>query len=167
MSEKNWRPGDVAIWDDGIGKSELVFRFLGGPNYDTAEWQTAENGCGYPREEDVRRAVVLDLEDREQMERLAQIYREVGEGNAVLGDERWTVPGLRMQAALRNLAAPKPRIEEPTGWGAVIEDNTGAYWTLYAPEAGAWINYREGKRRWHELEVVRVLSEGVKAGESE
>lgn len=54
---------------------------------------------------------------------------------------------------------PKP--EEPRGWGAVVEDNTGAYWTLIAPEAGQWRNYREGARGWSDINAVRVLSEGV------
>lgn len=53
--------------------------------------------------------------------------------------------------------------DEPTGWGAVVEDNTGAYWTLYAPEAGAWVNYREGKRGWSEIDTVRIVSAGVGA----
>jgi hypothetical protein len=67
-----------------------------------------------------------------------------------------------MQAALRSLVAdPKP--DRPTGWGAVVEDNTGAYWTLYAPEADCWINYAEGKRHYDEIAAVRIVSEGVTA----
>jgi hypothetical protein len=65
-----------------------------------------------------------------------------------------------LQSALRAWVEP-PKPEEPKGWGAVVEDDTGAYWTLYAPEAGVFINYREGKRRYAEIAAVRVLSEGV------
>ncbi len=52
-----------------------------------------------------RRLVVIDPEDREQVEAFAAAYHNVT-GFAELTDEPWSIPGLRMQAALREFDNP-------------------------------------------------------------
>lgn len=57
---------------------------------------------------------------------------------------------------------PKP--DEPTGWGAVVEDRDGWYWTLVAPDSAAWANYGErGYRKYADITAIRVVGQGVQS----
>ena len=111
---------------------------------------------------------VIAYEDREQVERLVEELCE-GQWGHRWGDEQVD----KMQAALREFAAPTPRIEEPTGLGAVVETVHGELYvrdkttTTVAHWKRARGEERGQRHRWSDLSVVRVLSEGVKAGESE
>ena len=103
---------------------------------------------------ELRPVVVIDPDDREEVERLLAIYhgwkwaRERSE--ASIDD---------MQAALREFAKPKP--PEPTGLGAVVRSSTGVTYVRlegpgepwFAPDCTDWC--------WSEIDVVKVLSEGV------
>lgn len=75
-----------------------------------------------------------------------------------------------MQEALRSLAAPPtPRPDEPTGLGAVVEDAAGnRYLRCRTNDLAPWYAEKPGDesrpyRYYHDLDVVRVLSEGVTA----
>ena len=109
--------------------------------------------------------VTINYEDREQVERLVEELCE-GQWGHRWGDEQVD----KMQAALREFADPTPRIEEPTGLGAVVEDADGKTWCLCRNDnRGGWVR-TDGKTFWKsfdQINAVRVLSEGVKAGESE
>jgi hypothetical protein len=103
--------------------------------------------CGEPRP-----LVVIDPEDREQVERLtAAMVNEYGVD--VHYDET--------QAALRSLIAP-PRPPEPKGLGAVVEDADGRRWSR-ANDAGEWYSAdgEEVGPHYSHVAAVRVLSEGV------
>lgn len=110
----------------------------------------------------VRPLVVIDPEDREQVERLWRHYVETAAVNRTDA----------LQAALREFANPTPpKPEEPTGLGAVVEDERGRRFTRYHAtgvtlEPQPWaleadddcIEIRYG---WADISAVRILSEGV------
>lgn len=103
-------------------------------------------------------AVVLDPEDRQQMERLRDA---LGAPTSPLGfGWQW------LQRVLRSLTVdPKP--DEPTGLGAVVEDTEGDRWVRWTcdpdPEIQPWTAADEGgaDHVWADLAAVKVLSEGV------
>lgn len=167
MSRK-WKPGDVALWDDGDGSPEVIFRYLGGDDYDVPEWRTAANGAGYPKAYDIRPLVVIDPEDREQVERLRDLmdgaWVEHGNGQV----EAWArgARGNALQAALREFADPKPpKPDEPTGLGAVVEDDKGRPWIRWSNGRGCVWRCPDtvafDGRAYDSISAVRVLSEGV------
>ena len=113
-----------------------------------------------------RPLVVIDPEDRESVERLIRLWGQQFDS--------WTpepsgTNGDRMQAALREFANPTPpKPDEPTGLGAVVEDAEGKRWIRSADHGrDPW--HSNGSRQingrtwhmWSDLNVVRVLSEGV------
>lgn len=70
---------------------------------------------------DFRPLTLIDHQNCAQVEDLAKFHREV-KGNAEFTDEPWSVPGLRMRAALRAYAAKQsdPTPPEPEGDVLVI-----------------------------------------------
>lgn len=130
-------------------------------------WSSSNGDSGYRDFRlamDGRSLVVIDPEDFEQVERLAQARSDAG-----CAGEAWgLVPGWhddlieRMQAALRSLITP-PRPIEPTGLGAVVEDARGERW-VRGPLHNSWRWLKvdaPGCENYAEIDVVRVLSEGV------
>lgn len=163
MAEREWKPGDVAM-ALGTTRPFVVVRHRGDPDYWSAAdgwWPVAVNQVAL----DYRPLIVIDPEDREQVERLHNLWlREPDAGFRCL------------QAALREYADPKPpkppKPDEPTGLGAVVEDAEGVLWMRVDPHPGrgfsevaAWRSRvplavpREN--RWSKVDAVRVLSEGV------
>lgn len=72
-----------------------------------------------------------------------------------------------MQAALREFANPTPpKPEEPTGEWAVVMDANGNVWTRMNDVHWSSAASPNNRQTWGELDVVRVLSEGVQVGES-
>lgn len=113
---------------------------------------------------DCRPVVVIDPEDREQVERaMVAYYSQIDSTRYWSGDlpEKFTDA---MQAALREFANPTPpKPDEPTGLGAVVEDESlveyihlgsglWAYGTTDGPSKGF---------AYADFNAVRVLSEGV------
>lgn len=163
MSAQEFKPGDLAMvtmkgeevmctryatgfesgWFHGVG---LVDKQWGHPDSGTTP----------------RPLVVIDPEDREQVERLADL----------LIVERATTDGVvhsGVQAALRSLITP-PKPEEPTGLGAVVEDVEGSKWIRWCSPGAAhsfsqqpWQMADGGgaDTYWSDITAVRVLSEGV------
>lgn len=153
MSAREWKPGDVARTKAGGTVARTAKH----------EWVLLDDGHGIDIGDDriARPLVVIDPEDREQVERLTQTMRANG----------WT--GIDddatddMQRVLRELADQKPRIEEPTGLGAVVEDAEGKRWirTTTKTDRAAWDEVTDGPVGlnvwWVDVFAVRVLSEGV------
>lgn len=170
MTGREWQPGDVArVTYSGVDRIAVVRprkEALG----ERLEFAYVSRGYDMVDDADIsgsaRPLVVIDPEDREQVERLAKCYREV-HGEAELTDEPWSAPGLRMQAALREFASPTPtKPDEPTGLGAVVEDARGALHVLTprtreadVPEA-RWIDRLGDFRSWDAIDVVKVLDTG-------
>jgi hypothetical protein len=99
---REWKPGDVALWIDSTGVTHRLFREGYGERGDgKARWFGATCGEAWPEPfDDLRPLVVIDSEDREQVERLTRLIFEVAH----------PFPGRvdATAAALREFADPKP-----------------------------------------------------------
>lgn len=110
-----------------------------------------------------RPPLVIDTEDREQASALlAALLRQ----NDPLHPD-----GSGIRAALRSLVSP-PRPDEPTGLGAVVEDERGDRWVRGYGNKGAgeawYCDHPSGPRdegwqwkHYDDIAAVKVLSEGV------
>lgn len=157
--KRDWKPGDVAMVRSRKYPDEIPDepRILGGA--DGARWWGT---TGFLRDEDaeiVRPLVVIDPEDREQVERLLHRYHSwkwtADIANASITD---------MQDALREFANPTPpKPDEPRGLYAVVEDDRAVEW-VRANRSGVAPWKCLTNDRWFDYEdisVVHVLSEGV------
>lgn len=160
----NWKPGDVAVaqYRDEPA-SRYFYRKVFGKD-GAYEWVN-EDGTRSERFELAewhRPLVVIDPDDREQVERLVRAMPpewnlEQPDDPELLDD---SVAGVT--TALRSLLAP-PRPEEPTGLGAVVEDDRGRQWVRGFQEDDApWVCDHFVSRSFSDIpNPVRVLSEGV------
>lgn len=150
MGERDWKPGDVANYDN-----VRVFRVDDGSGCSRWIDEEGDERQG-PALRDARPLVVIDPEDREQVERLTRIYYHDGGGPL---DELAS----RMQAALRGFVNPKPqKPEEPQGLGAVVEDGAGSRFVRSDVETcNPWRGPNGLPWEWSDIDAVRVLSEGV------
>lgn len=149
---REWKPGDVALAKyDGEPPMLYVYSKVFGK--DEHRWQNAMTGrhsYTFEAADWHRSLVVIDPEDREQVERLRDYCWR---GGTV---DDW-------QNHLREFANPTPpKPDEPTGLGAVVEDADGNRWVLYTtPDSTApWCDGMTSYE-WDEVDAVRVLSEGV------
>lgn len=153
MSGREWQPGDVALVRIS-GRDRLALRVA----WPTEDWMSVYDGGLYPRDtNEIRPLVVIDPEDREQVEQLAQRFYDQWSGCDGARD-------IALQAALRSLIEP-PKPDEPTGLGAVVEDSEGRRWVLVrsdeSPTCNWWHDGGLGSNDYADISVVRVLSEGV------
>ena len=126
-----------------------------------------DGGVAYPESnaaavEHGRPVVVIDPEDREQVERLIRAQDVSFDG--VARENVTDADLLDMQAALREFANPTPpKPDEPTGLGAVVEDAKGTRWVRVRDGFNwRWRNDRLGEQTTYAyVDAVRVLSEGV------
>lgn len=161
---REWKPGDVALakWRNYVGVPALFVaarqRWI---DVDGVEFDGDENDLT------LRPLVVIDPENREDVERLSEAIRDAEKD---CGQDFWEYDQMVLQDALRDFADPKPpKPEEPTGLGAVVEDASGTTWV----RAGLTIRERDDWRavnservgwwsKYADIAAVRVLSEGVK-----
>jgi hypothetical protein len=152
------KPGDLLT--DEIGSPFFVVEVTANSR---AAWREGVhavdadgNGWRVDSIEGARRLVVIDPEDREQVERLCDLFLRGNDGTAI-GDAN------DLQAALREFANPTP--VEPTGLGAVVEDAVGRVWVRHdnTPGSFPWVRAGRGVAGWSEINAVRVLSVGVTA----
>lgn len=158
MSEREWKPGDVGLIPFRGSKAIGLYTIDG--------WvipscpQHAINGY-----RDVRLLVVIDPEDDEEVERLSEVMCDLAGTDPSDRPATWSV-----QKALREFANPTPRIEEPTGWGAVVE--AAAYtdqirvFVRTSATSSPWHDDSGNGHNWGELAEVRVLSHGVSPEEA-
>lgn len=142
-----WKPGDVAMVMSRGGDSLIGIRVPYGWEFGTGDLRDSDI-------EDVRPLVVIDPEDREQVERLVEAMGySIGTGARV--DDT--------QEALRSLAQPEP--DEPMNDGALVECNYDGKHGRAVRLGGSWTFYgealRDGGAIYGEFTAVRVLSEGV------
>jgi hypothetical protein len=159
---REFKPGDVAMLmtegGERIGfrcgvESNMGWEYAREPGQKT--WSSDTSAYAKP----IRPLVVIDPEDREQVERLARAIFELTTGEESFGGQINNV-----QAALREVADPKP--DEPTGLGAVVEDGHGERWVRVKSTTTIrhWRHEFGGDRkRYADIGAVRVLSEGVLA----
>jgi hypothetical protein len=178
MSERKWRPGDLITGDDGSRfwivevTANTTAAATNGRAWVPGSSAVDADGNGWRADsvEGARPLVVIDPEDREQVERFREIasrwadqvpYSDMREP----GDMDHTDA---MQAALREFADPKPRIEEPTGLGAVVVEAGARRFTRWAPvgHPRPWALETADDRlvvahAWDDLAVSEILSPGV------
>ena len=164
-----FKPGDVVIATvNGRPNVRLV---AGWSRYDpqlrwcelSTRWGDGDDDeCWFmpSQVKDHRPLVVIDPEDAEQVSHLCSLLgKHHGAHSAVDLD----LDFMSSQAALREFADPKPRIEEPVGLGAVVADADGHKWTR-ANSQGEWFCEcgDEVFTTWDEFTTAtKVLSEGV------
>lgn len=146
-----WKPGDVAL-------VLRVGKWVPAVKGRTDWWITAWGGGSY-EDSDIRPLLVIDPEDREQVERLTEAYSKQRRLITDDGDGRVN----DMQAALRSLAQPED--PEPQGLGAVVRDGRGREWVRAdnADTTTPWrLNtYDSDWRPWANLpRPLTVLSQG-------
>lgn len=108
---REWKPGDVAVIKFSAG--DEIGMWLGD------RWAVTGGRSQLPNYTISRPLVVIDPEDRQQVERLAHLITEHDKGAT---EEAWASD---LANALREFANPKPpKPEEPTGLGAVVEDES-------------------------------------------
>jgi hypothetical protein len=100
---REWQPGDVAMLTTPKGDRRAVHYTDGWEDFEGAWWDDTRNLPARP-------LVVIDPEDREQVERLARDHHASGHIAAWGAMHENTRAGLvdEMQAALREYADPKP-----------------------------------------------------------
>lgn len=157
---REWAPGDVALVRRGSSDWHRAM-WADRPNLEAPGWHCIHGPCDNVT--DVRPLVVLDAEDREQVEdvfrlmlrtlpKIAPTHRDYADA---------------LQAALRSLIEP-PKPPEPMGLGAVVEDGAGRQWVRTERDAGErvwekpWL-YNGLRKHWQIVDAVRILSEGVTA----
>jgi hypothetical protein len=156
---REWKPGDVAMAQSTAGASFLVVRT---DTLRDAYWSAPKgwpSGVGSD-DCDYRPLVVIDPEDRQQVDRLCDALSRLE-----ILSEGWDDGPRRRRCAdaLREFANPTPpKPTEPTGLGAVVEDADGMKWILVYDHT-MWQQHHDRAtwRHYSELAVVRVLSEGV------
>jgi hypothetical protein len=154
----NWKPGDMALVEAGCHANRVVALRTGVPmgwaycdghnGESTRNWSSDDSGIVTP----LRPLLVIDPENREQVERLTEAF-----GAASSPSTGWVD---QMQVALRSLLEPEPK--EPTLTGALVIDAEGADW--HRTRTGRWISddgLRSRSCGWPGLpRPITVLSEG-------
>jgi hypothetical protein len=149
VTGREWKPGDVTDID-----GHRAIRTKAG------QWVCQCGDASAIAGDDARPLVIIDPEDREQVERLVAAFTE--QHGAPQGGNRFNA----MQVALRSLLGP-PKPPEPKGLGAVVEDADGQRWVRVNIATGTaeWraCDYHGTTCRYADIAAVRILSEGVTA----
>jgi len=154
---RGWKPGDVAMVYGPDEKWRICIRSITNDGwYDEDGEHDADIEVAH-----VRPLVVIDPEDREQVERLMAAFERARGESCFSADDK------HLQAALRSLVAP-PKPDEPTGLGAVVEDSDGFTWVRTHATGYPWHANLDtsnanntAARKYADVAAVRVLSEGV------
>lgn len=148
----DWRRGDLAFVTQrpigGVASKGVAVRVASSVMTDEPVWMwltlngrvRADGGFTRDRDvADVHRLVVLDYEDREQVERLFGLWDIEGRCNPVSSDTD------DLQAALREFAKPEPpKPEEPTGLAGLVRY-----------DGSEWIGL--GEHRWLEIPADELV----------
>ncbi len=113
-------------------------------------------------------SLVIDPEDREQVERLVSELRQRGIGQMLMTREQSQsgsvdeVMAEHVRNALTDLVTP-PKPDEPWGLGAVVATEAdGDYIRVSVEISNPWRNVQTGvQRHWDGVAATRTLSEGV------
>jgi len=176
VTGREWKPGDVALRTshnaDPYAMRSMAALTCSGVGHDRGLHWHHENGGWDPMEgkPSYRPLVVIDPEDREQVERLAEALNEsldFRDGSLLAGAIEAALADTLH--ALANPTPPKPA--EPVGLGAVVEDAKGVKWVRLGGLGAMWIAPELSPKyavpvtrdQYAGIDTVRVLSEGVTA----
>jgi len=193
VTGREWQPGDVArVTYSGVDQIALVRprqEALG----ERLEFAYVSRGYDMVDDPDVsgsaRPLVVIDPEDREQVEQLMRLilrlrcrcgfmlaadakkcewYRTRAEKAAELRSAEGSFEDLA--DALREFASPTPaKPDEPTGLGAVVEDAQGVLWVrvpVTDDDSVPWVSAPGGTcSPYRDIDAVKVVKDGYKPGE--
>lgn len=157
---REWNPGDVAMVTKSNGNTTPAVRTRDHKGTDLWVAIGIDHWITDGPHITARPLVVIDPEDAEQVSRLCSLLgKHHGAHSAVDLD----LDFVSSQAALREFADPKPRIEEPRGLGAVVRDSSGLKWIRVTNTPGTfpWLRDGYGVEGWSNIDAVEVLSEGV------
>ena len=168
MSGREWKSGDVALIRTQGGDHEVLglrdthgwahLKDWRSPHGSHSIWTSASQVTA------VRPLLVIDPEDREQVERLISGVRRarvLQDRDTQMADDGFD---RALTAALREFANPTPpRPDEPMGLGAVVESARG---NLYVRAGDGWLpstvlGMFRNPIDWNDIAAVKVLSEGV------
>lgn len=169
MSAREWKPGDVAMVSVRGADPVIAIRDSYGWAHNTlGPGRAHAHWTAFCEVEPIHPLVVIDPEDREQVERLMSVYvSEALDRGAMSYSGHVDKRNDSMQAALREFATPTPpKPDEPQGLGAVVEDAAGHLWVKVPGEDGTkssqtWTSAHSTDATWDAVAAVRVLSEGV------
>ncbi len=156
--KREWKPGDVAMVTSV--NYEITIGLAVGDG-EASGWRCEDGrlwGRAYVK--DVRLLVVIDPEDREQVGRVLAHYWHSDDPYSESNYPQYLTD---LQAALRSLVEP-PRPPEPTGLGAVVEDERGERWVRRDESCRpVWVNATGASFpvAYTSIKAVRILSEGV------
>lgn len=157
MTERKWKPGDVALRCDIPTNSVERIHFRASSGWIDADGDRRGVTDAAMQHPTARPLVVIDPEDDNT---LSQLWRLLPD-NLVSIDQ--------LQHALREFADPKPVIEEPTALYAVVKDRNGNKWCRVGE--GVWRSLSSPgpyvvEKHWHDRDaplngnVAEILSEG-------
>lgn len=172
---RDWKPGDVYL-AKYEGEAPKLFMRIKAFGKDQYEWKSSERtkSWDFGAAQWFRPLVVIDPEDREQVERLTDLMWARGLlGSGVGGRCTPAVEVTEAQAALREFANPTPpRMDEPAVWGVVeascVHTDKRMKWMRH--EDGNWwpfVNYNDGDERrplpddWDSLVEPKLIREGL------
>jgi hypothetical protein len=167
----DWKPGDVGLIRPAGEEAAAVGICFRGPGElaPYGRWRLGSGEEVWSSVRSVRRLVVIDPEDASQVEAFTDtwVHAKAGHnlGNSYPGEVE------HMTTALREFANPVPRIEEPQGLGAVVEDSEGVEWVRTERRRNlggqVWQSAfhvsqadRSLTREWEAVKAVRKLSNG-------
>ena len=110
------------------------------------------------------RVVVLDPDNRQQMEKFASLHDKAWQVIRDHHPDRVGTPTWEIYAMMLRLLNESPDLKppEPTGLGAVVEDAEGDRWTRVDGDAiSLWHHGGRFPKQWRDIDAVRVLSDGV------
>lgn len=151
----DFKPGDIAMVECSDGEWRQAVARLGPFGAPTA-WVFADQAMRRLDESNARPLVVIDPEDREQVERLVRAFWDHGTDDC--DDPQAMADGLRSM-----VEPPKP--PEPTGAYAAVVDKHGSEFVRLGDGPAPWMHNGSPSNRdtyaWSGIAAVTVLSEGV------
>lgn len=176
MTARNWKRGEVARLTLRRGRQTTALCIREGIVEDGADvsvlayWADAEGSKLWSSVVEARALVVTDPENINQIEDALPRLRDQIEAVARVSvdDRAWARILGRIQDDLIDSVAT-PKLEEPTGLGAVVEDADGVQWVRWTPGhppmTSPWRKSNSigaaAHKKWGALGAVRVLAEGV------
>lgn len=155
---RDWKPGDVAMVGHRLYENSEELTHKVRILRSDGKWHGATGWVMNIPEAaiSIRPLVVIDPEDREQVERFTYLFLE----------HHWGSEGQThtdaARAALREFADPRPpKPDEPKGLGSWVEDEDGVHYVRGDEHSvDPWLSFKNGlpyRDHWANIKVAKVL----------